>query len=198
MSVRVLIATALSIVLLVALADAAGAEAAKIGAGGKIQACYKTKGKAKGALRVVTAAKQCKRRRAERPLSWSVTGGTVSTSNEDVLALLGLVVQQQQRIDSLSSELESLQGVLAGVTNGDLTGVLSKLSGISGADLQSVVDSLPAIDSLCTQLSTVTSRVDALRTVIGGLGLNGVLTALGGVLNIPALPAALGAYSCPS
>ena len=167
------------------------AEGAKIGADGTIHACYKTKGKAKGALRVVPAGKPCKRKRAERPLSWSVGSTATTVSDPDMLALFSYIQQQQQRIVALET-------ILDGVTNAELGGVISKLDGITGVQLQDAVDSLPVIASLCTQLSGVTTQVDALRTVIGGLGLNGVLTALGGVLNIPALPAALGPYACPA
>jgi hypothetical protein len=53
------------------------------------------------------------------------------------------------------------------------------------------------LTAACAQLSAVTTQVDALGTAIGGIGLNGALTALGGALNIPALPAALPAFACP-
>jgi hypothetical protein len=183
-----------------ALAAPSGAGAAKIGADGTIHACYKAKGKPKGALRVVSPGKACKRKRGERRLSWSVAAptSTGTVSNENVYALLGYIQQQQSEIQTLTGQLETVEGILAGVTNGELTGVISKLDGITGADLQGAVDSVPVVAALCSQVSTVTTQVDALRTVISGLGLNGVLTGLGGVLNIPTLPAALGAFSCPS
>ena len=176
-----------------------GAGAAKIGTGGTINACYKAKGKPKGALRVVAPGKACKRKRGERPLSWAVAPAATGTvSNEDVYALLTYIQQQQSEIETLTSQLETVEGILGGVTNGELSGVISKLQGITGTDLQGAIDSVPVVASLCSQVSAVTTRVDALRTVISGLGLNGVLTGLGGVLNIPALPVALGAYTCPA
>jgi hypothetical protein len=183
---------------IVLLAAPAAAPAAKIGTDGTIHACYKAKGKPKGAVRVVRAGKPCKRKRGERPLSWSVAptgGGTVS--NDNVYALLGYIQQQQTEIVSLQTQLEAVEGVLDGVTNGELTGAISKLEGITGTELGDAVAAVPSVAALCTHVSTVTTQVDALRTVISGLGLNGVLTGLGGVLNIPALPAALGAFSCP-
>jgi hypothetical protein len=167
------------------------AESATIGADGTIHACYKAKGKPKGALRVVPAGKPCKRKQGERPLSWSAGSAPTTVSDPNMLVLFGYIQQQEQRIVALES-------ILDGVTNSELGGVISKLDGITGVQLQDAVDSLPVISSLCTQLSGVTTQVDALRTVIAGLGLNGVLTALGGVLNIPVLPAALGPYSCPA
>jgi hypothetical protein len=177
-----------------------GAGAAKIGADGTIHACYKAKGKPKGALRVVGPGKACKRKRGERPLSWSVAppADTGTVSNENVYALLTYIQQQQGEIQTLTSQLETVEGILDGVTNGELSGVISKLEGITGADLHGAVDAVPAVSSLCSQVATVTTQLDALRTVISGLGLNGILTGLGGVLNIPALPTALGAFSCPA
>jgi hypothetical protein len=53
------------------------------------------------------------------------------------------------------------------------------------------------VAALCSQVSTVTSQLNALQTVIAGLGLNGVLTGLGGALSIPALPSALPSFACP-
>jgi hypothetical protein len=98
-------------------------------------------------------------------------------------------------------QIEALEGVLGGLTNGELLDAIAnaaKLDGISVGTLNQLVGTLPVVSSLCSQLSTVTGQTNALRTVIAGLGLNGVLTALGGLLNIPALPAALSPFNCPS
>lgn len=50
---------------------------------------------------------------------------------------------------------------------------------------------------LCTQLTAVTTQLNSLETALGGLGLNGILTGLGGALTIPPLPAPLTPFSCP-
>lgn len=49
---------------------------------------------------------------------------------------------------------------------------------------------------LCTQLTAVTSQLNSLETVLGGLGLAGVIPpGLG--LTVPPLPAPLTPFSCP-
>ena len=50
--------------------------------------------------------------------------------------------------------------------------------------------------ALCAQLSAVTGQADALEDAIAGLGLGGVVP-VGLLLDIPALPAPLGPFSCP-
>ncbi|HEX2128757.1 MAG TPA: hypothetical protein VHF58_06025 [Solirubrobacterales bacterium] len=163
---------------LIALALAARpAAAAPIGSDGVVHACYKAKGKPKGALRVVKAGKPCKAKKGEKPIAWTIFGAPGATgaqgatgetatggaTKQDLLTLLGLIQQQSTMIDQLTSQLDGLTGQLG---------------------------------SICDQLSLVTGQSNALRTVIGGLGLNGVLTTLGGLLQIPALPAALDPFSC--
>jgi hypothetical protein len=54
------------------------------------------------------------------------------------------------------------------------------------------------MNSLCSQASSLTSQVNLVPGGLAGLGLNGVLTGLGGLLNIPSLPGLLTAYTCPS
>ncbi len=76
-----------------------------------------------------------------------------------------------------------MNGVLDGVTNGDLLGL---------------VEGLPKLDAVCSQLSAVTGQTNLLRSALGGLSLNGVLSSLGGLLNIPALPPALTPFTCPA
>src|ERR1700749_5045521 len=46
--------------------------------GGVIHACMKTKGKKsqRGTIRVVSSAKQCKKNKGEKPLTWSLVGTT--------------------------------------------------------------------------------------------------------------------------
>ena len=167
------------------------------GAGGVLYACVKVKGKHKGAMKLVGAHKKCKH--GQRKLAWNVTGaagapGTNGTSggsgtpgssgtNDSTL---------QSQIDTLTQKLTSLESTVTSLA-GTVTGLQSTVAGLA-----STVTGLQTTSgSLCTQLSAVTAQSDALRTVIGGLALNGVLTGLGGVLTIPALPAALGTYTCP-
>jgi hypothetical protein len=203
----------LALVGLISVVFAGSAIAAPVVAkDGKVSACYRVKGKAKGAMRVVPVNKKC--RKGERKLAWSVTGpagqngargpagdngsngatgpsgpaGAAATPNEAAL---------QAKIASLTVKIEGLEGILAGVTNGELTGTIAKLTGITGLELGETVGALPVVDSLCSQASTLTSQANLLRSVIGGLGLSPALEVIG-LLQIPALPAVLTAYTCPA
>ncbi|HEX2265710.1 MAG TPA: hypothetical protein VHH14_05450, partial [Solirubrobacterales bacterium] len=57
---------------------------------------------------------------------------------------------------------------------------------------------VPTVQALCAQTTTLTSQVNAVEDALGGLKLNAVLTTLGGALDIPTLPGALPAFSCPT
>lgn len=173
-----------------------------IGKDGKIRACYKVKGKPRGALRVVKGRKvRCKR--GERKVAWTARGavaqgaagqpGAAGTYSSD---LASQVESLAARVAALEGQVTSLEATLAGVTNADLTGALNTVEGLTNEDLTSAVNALPTVESLCTQTSTLTAQVNQLAQVIEGLGLNGVLEALGGVLEIPALPPELEPFAC--
>jgi hypothetical protein len=91
--------------------------------------------------------------------------------------LLNTITLQQAKIDTLTQQLAGLASQLNAVTQ--------QLNGLS-----------PQVAALCTQMTAVTGQSDALRTVVSGLALTGLIPA-GLVLNIPALPGALGPFSCP-
>jgi len=159
-----------------------------VGRDGKIHACYRVKGKPKGALRVVRSRKvRC--RRGERKVAWAVAavsgpagaggaqGGQGAEGSQGDTALSAKLTEQ---INSLSTRIDGLESTLAGVTN---------------ADLLAAIDSLPAIDSLCEQSEDLTEQVNLLGDAVGGLELEGVL---GGLLKIPALPEPLEPFSCPA
>jgi len=227
--------------LLVSLVGTAGA-AAPIGQDGTIHACYRVKGKPKGGLRVVPSAKKrCKR--GERKVTWNVTGTSAQTGTSGqsgaggqsgasgqagqtgTTGSSGTEAVLQSKIANLNLKLEGLEGVLDGITHGDLLGALGTLNGVNNAKLlgavnavqgldntkltdavnavtgldntklTEAVDSLPAIDSLCTQTSSLTGGINSL-----GLGVKGisVLGLPGLSLNTSALPTALEPFACPS
>jgi len=160
-----------------------------VGGDGQIHACYRVKGKPKGALRVVRSSRaRC--RRGERKVSWAAAAvagapgseGTRGTAGADgaVGAQASVSTKLTEQVDSLSTRIDGLESTLAGVTN---------------ADLLAAIDSLPAIDALCEQSEDLTEQVNLLQDVIGGLGLEGVL---GGLLKIPTLPTELEPFSCPA
>lgn len=114
-------------------------------------------------------------------------------------------------VASLNLKLEGIEDVLKGIDSGELTGALSKLEGITSGDLDGAlntvkgltngdlteaVDAVPVVDSLCAQTGELTSNLDQLGAAVEGLGLNPVLETIGGILQIPDLPDALGTFDC--
>jgi hypothetical protein len=200
----------MAMVGLMSLALAGSAVAASApGKDGKVHACYRVKGKAKGAMRVVPANKKC--RRGERKLAWDVAGpsgaagqtgtggapgaggdgGTTGSTGSSGEAAL------QAKIASLTLKVEGLEGILQGVTNGDLTGTIGKLGGISGLQLTETVKQLPVVSSLCVQASGLPTQVNnSLSTALSGLALGGTIPPLL-KLTVPALTPVT-AYTCPS
>lgn len=172
---------------------AGSAAAAPPGAGGQIQACYKVKGKPKGGMRVVAANRKC--RRGERKLSWTTAGspgqqgaagtqgapgsggapGSSGTNGSEAS-----VAALETEIAALALQVESLEGILAGVTN---------------SALLDAVAAVPAVESLCTQATGLTDQLNSVATVLDGITLGGVLP-LGLILTVPDL-AALPSYACP-
>ncbi len=158
--------------LIAGLVLAGPASAASPVKDGQIRACYKVKGKSKGAMRVV-AGKRCKR--GERPLSWSVVGppgapgsqgtqgGTgpqgpqgnpgASGSAGSAGASGGSTLGLESQVASLSLEVDELKQILAGVTNSELTGV---------------IDDLPGLQSTVSGLGTTVSGLSSNVTALGG------------------------------
>src|ERR1044071_7808647 len=68
---RVAIAVLVGALLFGVAAESAGA-AGIVGRDGKVYACYRTKGKAKGTVRLVAKKKKC--RKGEKKISWNATG----------------------------------------------------------------------------------------------------------------------------
>jgi hypothetical protein len=190
---------ALAVVGLMSVVFAGSAAAAPITKGGQVHACYRVKGKAKGAMRVVPVNKKC--RRGEKKLAWSVAGpvgqqgaagpqgaqgqsgsngsngadGSGGTSGTTVAAL-------ETKIASLTLEVGNLEGILSGVTNTGLT---------------KAVGALPVVDSLCVQANSIPIQFNnSLGGILSGLSLGGTIPALLS-LNVPALTP-ITSYTCPS
>lgn len=181
---------------LLLFASGTASAAPPIAKNGKIHACYKAKGKGKGTLRLVRSGKaRCPRQ--WRKVSWSVAptsgprgeaGPSGSAGQPGANGLPGadakaVITELEGKVSQLLAKVESLEGVLKGVTNQGLLGAIALA---------------PTVETLCTQAGTLTGRLNLLEGALGGLSLNGVLTALGGLLNVPALPGALPAFSCPA
>jgi hypothetical protein len=195
-----------AVLCLSALAASAGA-ARIVGKDGRVYACYKTKGKAKGQLRLVPKHGKC--HRGEKKVSWGMSGssgengsagengssGEPGTGGEPATASPAAL---EQRITTLTKKVTGLEEVLKGVTNGSLLGALGKLQGVSGTGLQEAVAKVADVNALCTQATKLTSQTDALGAALGGLSLGGLEGLFAGIkLLIPSLPTSLPAFGCP-
>jgi len=178
----VLLATAALLLICLGPSAAQGA----VGQDGQIHACYRVKGKPKGALRVVQSARaRC--RRGERKAAWSVAGssGIASQGGQGAQGQAGAngsvgdEAALKAQIGALTLKVEALEGILQGITNGDLTGMLATLNGVTNPELLSAIGSVPLVEEVCGQTEELTGRSNAL------LGLLDTLDALS-VLSIPA------------
>jgi hypothetical protein len=186
------------------IVGAAGA-AKLVGKDGRVYACYKAKGKSKGAVHLV--AKNGKCHKGEKKVSWSVAGPSGSSGEngsngeggangeggnggeKGVNATQGL----EKQVQSLTSKVTQLESVLKGINPGDLTGALGKLQGVSGTGLQEAVAKVPVVSTLCAQSAKLTEQSNGMATAVEGIALVG-LTAL--ELLVPQLPAPLPKFSC--
>jgi len=198
----------LALVVVTALCAAlvAGAGGATIvSKNGRIYACYKTKGKAKGAVRLIPKSGHCKK--GSKKISWSVAGpaGESGQSGENGSNGEGGAAGEtgaagtkglEQKVSALTSKVSSLESVLKGITNTELLGTLSKLNGISGSQLQEAVSSVVKVNALCDQAKTLTGQSNALGEALGGLKLLGNLPPLELKPSLP-IPAPLSTFACP-
>jgi hypothetical protein len=193
------LAAALCALLLVSALAESAAAAGIVGKDGKVYACYRTKGKAKGTVRLVAKKKHC--RKGEKKLSWNATGqagdnGQSGSNGESGPGGEPGAAGLEARVEKLTNRVESLEDKLKGITNTDLTGVLSKLNGVSATQLQEAVKSIANVNALCAQGKKLTEQSNSLGSalgaaeVIGGLGLS--------LLFPTALPSPLQAFGCPA
>lgn len=188
------LASIVAAALLVASLAGTAAARAPIGKDGQIHACYRVKGKPKGALRVVPSA-HARCRRGERKATWSVasSSGSASATGGGSQGAAGQNgangspgsedAALKAQVGALTLKVQALEGVLQGLNNEGLT---------------SAVNSLAATEALCEQSEALTEQVNLVAGVVEGLGLNGVLTGLGGLLVVPTLPTALAPFNCPT
>jgi hypothetical protein len=190
---------ALSVALLSLWASASAPAARLVARDGKIHACYKARGKGKGTLRVVRNAKvRCPR--GWRKTAWRA-GGAPGAAGENGAAggtgeagpaggngvngangstgTTGKVESLESKVTELLGKVQSLEGIL---------------SGISNAQLKEAIGKVPAVASLCTEAKKLNEQSNGLGTALSGLStVVGTLTALG----LPAIPAALPGFECP-
>jgi len=196
----------LALCAFVLLSSPPASAASLIGRDGKIHACYKVKGKAKGSLRVVRSAKaKCPKK--WKKVSWYASGpagpqgesgsngasGETGTNGSSGLpgtnATATVVKGLEGKVTELLNKVTSLETVLNGIDNQQLKEAIASVADVKALEA--------AVGSLCSQSSALTSQLNSVESALGGLSLNSVLTTLGGVLNIPTLPGPLSSFSCP-
>jgi hypothetical protein len=162
-----------------------------VGRDGKVHACYKSKGAHRGTLRVVRSAKvRCQKK--WRKVAWPIHATRGSRGETGITGAPGtagnVAVQELEgKVDELLTRVKSLEAVLAGITNAELKEALAALANVAAIK--------SAVNSLCDKAEALTEQVNLVEGALGGLALN---TLLAVALEIPPLPAALPAYSCPS
>jgi hypothetical protein len=171
-----------------ALVFSSSASAFPVAKDGKIYACYKAKGKGKGTLRMVRGAKvRCPKR--WKKVSWYAAGPVAGAPGAPGAAgpqgtggqtgSVG-VAELESKVTDLLTKVTQLETLLAGITR---------------QQLLDTVGALPVVDALCTQTEALTNQSNGLGTALGGV--NTILDTLT-VLALPAVPAALPSFSCPS
>jgi hypothetical protein len=178
------------------------ASGALVGKDGRVYACYKAKGKRKGAVRLV--AKKGKCHKGEKKVSWSVAGpsGENGGNGENGVGGEGGAGGEkgttgtqglEKQVQSLTNKVTSLESVLKGITNTELLGALGKLQGVSGAGLQEAVAKVPIVSTLCAQSAKLSEQSNAMGQVFEGLS---VLGGIGLSVLVPQLPETLPKFSC--
>lgn len=97
--------------------------------------------------------------------------GPSTTSEADENAAL------KAQIGDMTLRIAALEGVLKGITNGDLTGVIGALDGVTNADLLAAIASTALVGEVCEQTEALTSQVNLL-----GDEFEGLVTTLSGTL----------------
>ena len=186
--------------LLAALAES-GSAAGLLGKDGRVYACYRTKGKAKGSVRLVAKRKHC--RKGEKKISWNATGQAGENGQGGSNGESGPGAEPggqggqglEGRIEKLTDRVETLEEKLKGIANTDLTGMLSKLNGVSATQLQEAVKGVANVNALCAQATKLTDQTQALG---GAFETAKVLGLMGLSLAVPGLPTALPDFGCPA
>jgi hypothetical protein len=192
--------TLLGAVLALSLVSGSATAASLAGKDGKIHACYKVKGKAKGTLRVVRGAKvRCPR--GWKKTAWNARGPATSggsgeggspggnggagtpgnTGANGTTGAKGSVASLETQITELLTKVKSLESVLSGINN---------------AQLKEAIGAVPVVQTLCAQAGKLNEQSSKLGESVQAL--NGVLGPLLIAFVPVTVPTALPAFSCPA
>ena len=178
------------------LSSASASAASPVAKDGKIHACYKAKGKGKGALRLVRNGKvKCPRK--WKKVAWYAAASSSPTvqapqgaqgvpgpeGKQGVPGVEGNIVvkELEDKVTELLTKVASLETILSGITNAELLGA---------------IEAVPAVGALCEQAEDLTSQTTALGSTLGSL--NTVLNTLLIGFSPVSVPTALPPFSCPN
>lgn len=112
-------------------------------------------------------------------------GGSSTASGADENAAL------KAQIGDMTLRIAALEGVLKGITNGDLTGVLSTLDTVTNGDLLDAIASTALVGEVCDQTEALTSQVNLLGDEFEDLVTTLTGTLLGAIFGSIEAPPAL-------
>ncbi|HET8863701.1 MAG TPA: hypothetical protein VFM94_10670 [Solirubrobacterales bacterium] len=174
------------------LMTGAATAAQPYGKDGVIHACFKAKGKNKGALRVVPAARGCKRLRGWRPIAWSANGSSGALGQNGSQGAGG---GRGEQGEAGPEGKQGLQG-LAGQVEESLVETVKTQS----AEIKALTDQLTTlegtVEGACAQLTALTDQTNDIVTGVTSLDLNNALELIGAVIAFPNLPATLETFEC--
>jgi hypothetical protein len=191
----ILAMTLLGVALALTAVTGSASAASLVARDGKIHACYKAKGRAKGTLRVVRSAKvRCPR--GWKKTAWNASGapgaagenggngagepGSAGGNGASGTAGTNAKVSSlESKVTELLTKLKSLESVLAGITN---------------TQLKEAIGNVPVVATLCTEAKKLNEQSNGLGTALSAL--NTIVDPLT-LLPLPTIPAALPAFQCP-
>jgi hypothetical protein len=180
-----------------------GSAASLVAKDGKIHACFKAKGKAKGTLRVVRSARaRCPR--GWRKTAWTASapavgpqggqgpqgaaGAAGSAGHQGPTGATGpsasvVVDALEDEVSGLLAKVQGLESVLAGVDHAELAEAIQGVTKV--AALESILDGLDNSE-LKEAVQSVT-KVQALESILDGVGNSELKEAIQGVAKVEAL-----------
>lgn len=168
-----LLLVVLSLLLLSAAPASAGYPIAK---DGKIYACFKTKGRGKGTVRIIRNAKvRCPRK--WRKMAWHATARSGPQGAAGATGSTGATGEKGAPGGAGNVSVEALEG--------KVTELLARVEGLESA-----------VGSLCGQVEALTGQSGELVDSMEAL--NTTLTTLVALFTPISLPSALPSYNCPT
>jgi hypothetical protein len=189
------------VLLALVWASPSASAASLVGKDGRIHACYKAKGKAKGTLRVVRSAKvRCPRH--WKKVAWNASGQSGSSGEQGSSGEPGTGGENGQAggkgetgAQSTAAKVSSLESKVTELL-AQVKSLQSVLGGINNAQLKEAIGTVPVVQMLCAQAGKLNEQSAKLGQSLSAL--NTVLEPLLVLFNPVGVPTALPAFACPA